>query len=105
MSYQRWPLSKKIPSKNAFQIVPDLVVEVVSPTNSAYEVEEKIVEYLEAGVRQVWLIYAITGRVYIHDSLSSVKVVSGDGDLDGGEIIPGFKMPVARLFEVETETV
>jgi Uma2 family endonuclease len=103
VSAQRWSLSKKIPSKNAFQIVPDLVVEVVSPTNSAYEVEGKVVEYLQAGVRQVWLVYAITERIYIHDSLSSVKIVSGDGELDGGEIIPGFKLPASRLFEVEAE--
>ena len=105
VSYEKWPKSRKIPSRNAFRIVPDLVVEVVSPSNSANEVEEKIVGYLEAGVRNVWIAFPTTRRVYIHDSLTSVRIVSIDEELEGGEIIPGFRMPAAQLFAVEAEDV
>jgi Uma2 family endonuclease len=104
ISYQRWPKGRKIPPDNAFRVVPDLVVEVVSPSNSANEMEEKTVEYLRTGVRLVWLVYPTTGRVYVHDSLSTIRVVSRDGELDGGDVLPGFKMPLIDLFEDETES-
>ena len=77
VSFERWPKSRKIPSQNAFRVVPDLVVEVVSPSNSANEVEEKIVGYLGAGVRQIWVIYPTTGRVYIHDGSQEIRMISG----------------------------
>ena len=102
ISYQSWPRGKRFPSENAFQVVPDLVVEVVSPSNSANEVEEKIVEYLKAGVRLVWVFYPTTARVYIHDGSSTVRVVSRDGELDGGAVLPEFRLRLTDLFEPDT---
>jgi Uma2 family endonuclease len=103
ISYQRWPRGRRFPSENAFQVVPDLVVEVVSPTNSANEVEEKIVEYLEAGVRLVWVVYTNTSRIYVYDGSSTVRVVTRTGELDGGDVLPGFSLALSTLFEVDPE--
>ena len=103
ISYQRWPKGRKIPRDNAFSVVPDLVVEVVSPSNSANEVEGKIVEYLEVGVRLVWIVYPTTARIYIHDGSSTVRVISRDGELDGGDVLPEFRLPLRSLFEAEVD--
>lgn len=98
ISYKRWPKGRRFPSENAFRIVPELVVEVVSPSNSANEVEEKIVEYLKVGVSLVWVVYPTTSRIYVHDGSSTVRVVSRDGELEGGDILPGFRLPLTELF-------
>jgi Uma2 family endonuclease len=104
ISFQRWPKGRKIPSQNAFRVVPDLVVEVVSPSNLANEVEEKVVEYLKAGVQLVWAVYPTTARIYVHDSLSSVRVLTRTGELDGGDVLPGFRLPLDQLFEEDDIT-
>ena len=103
ISYQRWSKGRKIPRDNAFSVVPDLVVEVVSPSNSANEVEDKIVEYIKAGVRLVWIVYPTTARIYIHDGSSTVRVVCRDGELDGGDVLPEFRLALGGLFEVDDD--
>lgn len=52
-SYQRWPREKPVPRTEAWDVVPNLAVEVVSPTNTADQVLEKITEYFQAGVERV----------------------------------------------------
>jgi Uma2 family endonuclease len=98
-SYQRWPKGRRFSSENALRVVPDLVVEVVSPTNSANEVEEKTVEYLEAGVRLVWVVYPTTSRIYVYDGSSTVRVITRTGELDGGDVLPEFRLALSNLFE------
>lgn len=84
-------------------VVPELAVEVVSSTNSANEVEEKVVEYLKVGVSLVWVVYPTTGRIYVHDGSSTVRVVSGDGELDGGDVLPGFRLRLIELFGTDPQ--
>ncbi len=103
ISYEKWPKGKRYPSGNAFQIVPELVIEVVSPTNFANEVDEKVVEYLEAGVRMVWVVFPTTSRIYIHESLTSVRVLTRVDELDGGEVLPGFRLALNQIFEDEEQ--
>ena len=101
VSFERWPKGRRIPSEDAWQVVPDLAVEVVSPTNSANEIEGKVVEYLKAGVKLVWVVHPSTARVYLHDGSSTVHVISREEVLEGGGLLPGFKLPLATLFEGE----
>ncbi len=102
VSFQKWPKGRRIPSDQAWNVVPDLAVEVVSPTNSANEVEGKVVEYLRAGVGMVWVVHPSTARVYVHDGSSTVLVVSRDGELGGGDILPGFRLPLSTLVAAES---
>ena len=80
-------------------IPPDLAVEVISPTNLAYEVQEKIRDYIEAGVRLIWIVYPNTQRVQIHDSTGFVAELETEGTISGGDVVPGFSVAVAEFFK------
>ncbi len=79
-------------------LAPDLVVEVVSPNDLFYEVELKIQEYLAAGVRLVWVIVPETRTVRIFRADQSTGGRSANDDLEGEDVIPGFRCRVADLF-------
>lgn len=81
-----------------FNFAPDLAVEVISPTNSAVEVEEKTLEYLEAGVKLVWIIYPRLERFHVIQSTAGSRVLSAADTLDGEPVLPGFQLPLSRLF-------
>ena len=79
-------------------LVPDLTVEIVSPTDSYQDVERKVDLYLEDGVQQVWVIKPKTQTISIYEGTERRNLTKGD-TLSGEDIIPGFEMPVASLFE------
>ncbi len=79
-------------------LAPDLAVEVISPNELAEDVERKIVEYLTAGVRLVWVLYPSTRSVHVFRADGSTTALRESDSLDGGEVLPGFSVPVADLF-------
>jgi Uma2 family endonuclease len=87
----------KIP-RGYVEVVPDLVVEVVSPNDIAENVERRLIEFLRAGVPLAWMIYPLTKQVYVfHQGPASLRL--GEGDiLDGEDVLPGFSCPVKSLF-------
>ncbi|MBI4202488.1 MAG: Uma2 family endonuclease [Chloroflexi bacterium] len=77
---------------------PDLAIEVVSPSDTAAELEEKVHDYLESGVAQVWLLYPSGQRVHVYtQGKASVWYSAGD-TLPGGDLLPGFSVLVGDLF-------
>jgi Uma2 family endonuclease len=72
------------------KFAPDLAVEVLSPSDSPRRVQDKVGEYLEAGVRLVWVIDPENRRAVIYRALSSVDHIEQDGELDGEDVLPGF---------------
>jgi len=72
-------------------LAPDLAVEVLSPHDRPRHVLDKVGEYLEAGVRLVWVIDPRHGRAVVYRSLSDVREVGADDALDGEDVIPGFR--------------
>lgn len=97
VSYERWP-EAEVPHANAWNVVPDLAVEVVSPTNTDEEIDEKIVDYFAAGVRRLWVVYPSTGRVYVCTSANHITVLERNESLTGGDVLPGFELPIEKLF-------
>jgi Uma2 family endonuclease len=77
---------------------PDLAVEVVSPGNSRREIEEKITEYLAAGVRLVWIISPKRRTVTIHRAHTEPVTLNESDTLDGQDVIPGFQYNIAKIF-------
>ncbi len=81
-------------------LVPDLVIEVVSPTDKFSELDEKIDAYLLDGVRLIWVIDPQRQKATVHaPHLEQPIHLKKDGILDAGDIIPGFKIALSRLFE------
>lgn len=79
-------------------IPPDLAVEVLSPKDLAYKVNEKVQEYLDAGVRLVWVVDPVRRHVHVYQADGSGFLVREPGDLDGGDVLPGFQCRAADIF-------
>jgi Uma2 family endonuclease len=79
-------------------LAPDLAAEVVSPNDLYYEVEQKVVEYRTAGIRLVWVINPPTRSVLIRRADGTVAEVGEKGELDGEDVLPGFRCRVVDLF-------
>jgi Uma2 family endonuclease len=95
--WDRFP-DRELPSEAAPAIVPDLAVEVLSKGNTKGEMSRKLREYFKAGVRLVWFVDPQAKTVTVFTSPTRSKVVPATGTLDGGKVLPGFKLPVASLF-------
>jgi len=77
---------------------PDLAVEITSPTDTVYEVEGKVGEWLEVGTRAVWVVSPKLRNVTVYRSLTDISILTEKGTLDGGDVVPGFQIPVAEIF-------
>ena len=77
---------------------PDLVVEVVSPTDSASELQGKIFTWLDAGCRLVWVVYPAAQSVTVYRSRENARVLGADEVLDGAPVFDGFSAEVRELF-------
>lgn len=99
VSYSRWDRTTPVPNEEAWDVVPELAVEVVSPSNMAEEMLTKIGEYFRAGCLRVWVVYPNEQQVYVYSSPTSNRILTIADELDGETAVPGFKLPVAKLFD------
>ena len=79
-------------------LAPDIALEVVSPNDEAYEVEDKIEEYLTAGMPLIWVAYPRTKRVMVFRADGSVARLKETDALSGESLLPGFSCLVGELF-------
>lgn len=79
------------------EIVPDLVVEIVSPSDTATQVQQKTEEWLQAGARLVWTVYPET-RTVVSQTIETIRLLHDTDTLTGEPVLPGFSVPVAALF-------
>ena len=93
---------ERIPStgvhENFWPIAPDLVVEVVSPGDTFQEVEDKMEQWLAAGTSAVWVVNPKRRSVSAYRSMTDVTRLSDADELDGGEVVPGFRCKVSEIF-------
>jgi Uma2 family endonuclease len=79
---------------------PDLAVEVLSPGNTVEEIDDKLTEYFENGSRLVWVINPTQHYVLVYRSAKEPdRLLKGKDSLDGEEVIPGFTLAIADLFQ------
>src|SRR3954469_15858659 len=83
-----------------FPFAPDLAVEVLSPGNTVREINEKVAMYFAAGSRAVWVFNPKKRTAAVYTSPSDVRVLGEQDTLDGGEVLPGFRLELSRLFAV-----
>jgi len=77
---------------------PDLVVEVVSPSDSAVDVHEKIEQWLAAGARMALVLYPARRSMAVYRSASDIRLLGPDDVFDGADVLPGFTCLVRDLF-------
>src|SRR5258708_1634201 len=80
---------------------PDLAVEVVSPGDTASEVQNKVELYLAAGTSLVWVIFPDLKKVVVYQNTHKSETLSLADTLDGGAVLPGLNIPVSKLFPPE----
>ena len=80
------------------KLAPDLVVEVISPSETASELEEKLEDYRTCGTQLIWVVDPIRRTVMIMASDAPLRWVREGERLDGGAVLPGFSCDVSELF-------
>lgn len=94
---------KRVPSdgppEGYWELAPDLAVEVVSPNDTAAEVQSKVQMWLEVGVRLVWVVYPGTRSVVAYKSLRDISTFTAGDAISGDEIVPGFECKVSGIFD------
>lgn len=89
--------------EGSWLIPPDLAVEVVSPSDHADDVYDKAREYVESGVRIVWVLWPKRRAVSVHTRDEKTAELGPDAALDGGDVLPGFSVRVSELFAIPTK--
>jgi len=97
ISWDRLP-GRKVPRTPMANLAPDLAVEVISKSNTAKEMENKLLDYFSTGVRAVWYVYPIPREVHVYKTREQRMVLTENQTLDGGDVLPGFRLSLAELF-------
>jgi Uma2 family endonuclease len=98
ISWSRFP-RQRLGRRPIPALVPDLVVEVLSETNTADEMDRKLKQYFEAGVCLVWYIDPKKRTALVFASPAEGKELTENESLNGGQVLPGFELSLQWLFE------
>jgi Uma2 family endonuclease len=98
VSWSKIP-NRELPAEQIASLIPDLAIEVLSPSNTRAEMARKRRDFFAAGVQLVWQIDPDTHTAEVFTAPDASFTVPADGTLDGGDVLPGFQLSLARLFE------
>ena len=98
ISAERMPLTVR--ARGYYEVMPDIVAEVKSPSDSRREVNDKARMWRDCGVPLVWAAYPETRTIDVHRADGSIITLYEDDILDGGEILPGFSVLVRDIFDL-----
>jgi Uma2 family endonuclease len=90
-----------LPGRGYYPMPPDLAVEVISPTDERLDIEAKQRLYANAAVPLVWWVDPEKRTVTVHRPDQEPQVLDEQGMLDGGDVLPGFSLPVERIFAIK----
>ena len=96
-SWERFP-DRKIPKEPIPSLAPELVIEVLSKSNTRPEMKRKRGEYFDVGVRVVWEVDLKRRQVAVYTPDGSVTVLKESQRLEGGDVLPGFTLELTELF-------
>jgi Uma2 family endonuclease len=97
-SWKHFP-DRVLPDGQILDLVPDLAIEVLGPGNTRGEMELKRREYFLGGCRLVWEIDPVKKTARVYTAPDESRLVREKGKLDGADVLPGFELSLARLFE------
>lgn len=88
------------PNKGFGDAAPDLCIEIISPSEDKKDMERKVREYFSADAQYVWHLFPETQRLRIYTSPTDSTLYEAEDEIDGGDVLPGFRCRVADLFDV-----
>ncbi|MFQ5612910.1 MAG: Uma2 family endonuclease, partial [Anaerolineae bacterium] len=91
----------QVQSQSYLDVAPELIVEIMSPDDRWIDIMEKLEEYFAIGVTVVWVADPGTRSVYEYRSVTDVQRFTSETDLTSEDLLPGFRVPVAELFDAE----
>jgi Uma2 family endonuclease len=94
-------LDSPVVRRGAVSVMPDLAVEVQSPSQSEDFLVEKAAYYLANGCRMVWLVFPTRRVVEVHRPGGQVEIFTEADTLNGGDVLPGFELPVSDIFDLD----
>jgi Uma2 family endonuclease len=97
IAWEKLP-GRRLPRQPIPDLLPDLVVEVLSEGNTPHEIARKLDEYFALGVRLVWLVNPALETVEVYTSHHQSLLLDKSAILDGGVVLPGFTLPICILF-------
>jgi Uma2 family endonuclease len=100
--WDRFP-DRKLPEDPVPVLAPDLAVEVLSRGNTEREMQRKRREYFAAGCRLVWIVDPRKRTVRVYTAPEQFTSVGPEGTLDGGDVLPGFSLPLRDWFNLAEE--
>jgi Uma2 family endonuclease len=89
----------KRPARSFFKFAPDLAIEVLSPNNTRSEIQERLRDFFASGTKLVWIIDPETKSAEICHGLEKRRLVGPNGELNGEEVVPGFRYKLTELFK------
>ncbi len=98
ISWSRFP-REELPRRPIPALIPDLVVEVLSETNTKQEMNAKLKRYFQAGVSLVWYVDPTSRSATVYTGADRATLIPPTGELDGGDVLPGFNLSLPWLFE------
>jgi Uma2 family endonuclease len=98
VSVGRRPIGERAPRSEVWDVVPDLAVEVVGPGRSEAGLPERLEGHFAAGVRLAWALFPLRGGARVYRSPVTYDDIGPDDALDGGDVVPGFRLRLATLF-------
>jgi Uma2 family endonuclease len=101
VSEERLRASGGEPARGWYRLVPDLVVEIDSPGRRPAIEQRRIQDYLQAGVRLLWVIHTATRSATVYRDDGTLQLVREDGQLAGDDVLPGLRIDLAELFRTD----
>ena len=99
IAFIRGANAPKVLPDRLVEVAPDLAVEVISPSNEAADTHRKIRQLFAAGTTLVWIVYPNMQIVDVH-TRAGATTLEADDTLSGGDVLPGFEIPVREIFPV-----
>jgi Uma2 family endonuclease len=90
---------KQLRSDSYLDVAPELIIEILSPGDRWSDVMDKLEEYFAIGTLMVWLVDPQRRKIQVFRSINQVEQLSGTEQLTGGQVLAGFAVNVADLFE------
>jgi Uma2 family endonuclease len=97
-AWSRFP-NRDVPDEAILDMVPDLAIEVISPSNTRKEMERKRREYFGGGCQLVWEVFGDDRRIDVYTNVDQFESRTDGQILDGGKVLPGFQLDVTKLFD------